>query len=659
MAKSRSLLFSYVPVGVLFLTVALLLFANTAFVYEPRFFLPVLNTFFLGIIPFGISALFAVSYLRHGTLPLLWLGSGLLAIGVGSVVGGWGLVIFGQDFAVTMHNCGCLVGGLCHLVGAHLSSVGAKAEGKLRGSRSRLAAIYGVSLLSLVAIAIADGLGCFPPFFGPGGVPSALRQLLLSTAVLVFIAAAILIARFRRRKGYNFFDFYFIGLALIALGLVAVLFERQFGNVLSWLGRACQYIAFVFLSFGAFTLLKESGSIESRASDFLAWLFEGAIDRRVRHATEELRRGLEANAALVSGIHDRDARVAALLDHSTDAIMLSSPDGRIFTANPAACAMFQRSEAEIVALGRDDLFDPSDPRLAAALREREEKGWFRGMLSQKRKDGSVFPCEVSSTIFRDSSGEIRTSISLRDMTKQVETQANLERRSWELESAIAELRSLTSYMFKAREEERRKVALEIHDEMGQMLTAMNLGLHVAMDKEWADQAGLRAHLERLAAINKDAIASVQSLVSVLRPKILDDMGLKAAVEWLAFNFGKMNGPRIALAYDVEEEDLDPEARTAIFRLVQESLSNVLRHAQAGRIGISLSDEGGTIAIDIEDDGVGIDDDARTSPSSFGIIGMRERVRALGGIFSVRRGGEGGTKVEIRLSRAAMRDRTAV
>ena len=649
-----------------------------------------MDTVFLGIIPIGIAALFAFSYLGRGTFSLLWLGSGLLLYGLGSVVGGWGLVVYGQDFTVTLHNSGSFLGGLCELIGALLSLAGAGGTAaRRRGSPRLLVAVYSLAMLALAGVTAARLGHALPPFYPAAGAPTPLRQLVLSSAALLFLAAALTFEHFYLMTVRRFFNFYFLGLALIAVGLACVLFQRRFLNPLGLTGAAAQYLGAISIAIGGFELIKEKNAKGMGLRDLIGSLFEGLIDRRVRSSTILLHREMEAHDALENRLRDRDLRYSALVDHSLDAVLLCEPNGRILAANPSACVMFQMSEAELKTIGRDGISDPSDKRFARALKDREKNGWYKGTLRFRRKDGSIFPGEIFSSIFRDSSSELRSSIAIRDISAQVEAQETLAKREHELKAATAELRKLTAHLIKVREEERRAVAMEIHDELGQELTAMSLGLHWAVahvkdvgaahsedvgaahsedvgaahvkdvgaahaEADIGEEKGLRPHLEHLIELNKKTISSVQSLAAHLRPKVLDDLGLKAALQWLLEDLRGL-GPQLSFRCDFDDEALDPAVSIAAFRIVQESLSNVLRHARARRASVSVTDDGEGISIRVEDDGIGIPQETLNDHRSYGIIGMQERVIELGGGFSMSGDPGKGSVVAIKLPRAPKAD----
>jgi signal transduction histidine kinase len=207
-----------------------------------------------------------------------------------------------------------------------------------------------------------------------------------------------------------------------------------------------------------------------------------------------------------------------------------------------------------------------------------------------------------------------------------------------------ELRRLASHLENAREEERRYLAREIHDETGQLLTALRIELDIALGV--VSDPETRDSLERMTRIVEQTLDAMRALVAELRPRVLDDLGLGAAVEWLVQSFGERT--HVAWSFRVEPPDLTAEATTstAIYRVLQESLTNAVRHGHAAHVSVSLVHEADEIVLEVLDDGVGFDPDAASDGT--GVIGMRERAQALAGRFSLARREEGGTRLLLTL-----------
>lgn len=225
---------------------------------------------------------------------------------------------------------------------------------------------------------------------------------------------------------------------------------------------------------------------------------------------------------------------------------------------------------------------------------------------------------------------------------------DLVRRREELVRKNEQLRNLSAHMDAVREGERTSIAREIHDELGQVLTATKMDVSwlrnrlSSLETKLAEKAG-----ETIRMID-GAIQSVKRISSDLRPGVLDDIGLAAAIEWAAKNFQKRTGIGCAVTVDPENMIVDRMRSTALFRICQESLTNIMRHAQASRVSITLSEKGEAILLSVSDNGKGINADELSSPHAFGLIGMRERVQFLHGTITIRGVPNNGTTVTVTL-----------
>ena len=209
----------------------------------------------------------------------------------------------------------------------------------------------------------------------------------------------------------------------------------------------------------------------------------------------------------------------------------------------------------------------------------------------------------------------------------------------------AQLAALSGRLEAAREDERTGIARELHDELGQALTALK------MDLAWVERrlgsGEAREKLQEIKRSTDDIIDSVRRISSELRPGLLDDLGLAAALEWLAEEFERRAGVRCTVQSELGDRKLDRAPSTATFRIVQEALTNVARHASASRVEVRLWLEPGRLRLEVRDDGVGLPDHPARR-GSLGILGMRERARRLGGVCSVRAAEPRGTLVSLDL-----------
>jgi len=192
------------------------------------------------------------------------------------------------------------------------------------------------------------------------------------------------------------------------------------------------------------------------------------------------------------------------------------------------------------------------------------------------------------------------------------------------------LRNLTAYIQKVSEIERTNIAREIHDELGQALTVLKIDLSWIRKRLPYDQIPMIEKIDAMVKIIDRTIMTVKKISTDLRPGLLDDLGLSAAIEWQAEEFEKRTGIPCRLIIDPKDITFDKDRNTALFRILQETLTNIARHAEATEVDISLQKKDGQIELNVQDNGRGISEAELTSPQSFGLMGLRERAIMFGG-----------------------------
>jgi two-component system sensor histidine kinase UhpB len=217
-----------------------------------------------------------------------------------------------------------------------------------------------------------------------------------------------------------------------------------------------------------------------------------------------------------------------------------------------------------------------------------------------------------------------------------------------LERQREELRRLSARLPDAREEERRRVARELHDELGQRLSALKLDLATLLPLAGDEAPAVRTRLHMLLSEVDGAIAATRRLATDLRPAMLDDLGLTSAIDWLAADWARRAGLKITHQLEPVDGSLAEEAATTIYRNVQEALTNVSRHALAREVQIDLHREAHDLVLRIADDGQGLAPGDTDKRSSSGLAGIRERARILGGSASLRNRDGGGCLLEVML-----------
>jgi signal transduction histidine kinase len=221
---------------------------------------------------------------------------------------------------------------------------------------------------------------------------------------------------------------------------------------------------------------------------------------------------------------------------------------------------------------------------------------------------------------------------------------------WQL--SLDQLRALAARLHSAREEERIRVAREIHDELGQALTAIKIDL-TSLLGDLPEAQGLAApRSQSILKLLDQTIHSVQRIGTELRPAILDVLGLVAALEWAAKEFQTRTGTKCQISLPDVDIVLDPERATALFRIFQETLTNVARHADATQVDMRLDEENGNLILEVRDNGKGISEEQASAGTSLGILGMRERILLLGGTLTISGTPGTGTTVRVRIPKVA-------
>jgi len=263
--------------------------------------------------------------------------------------------------------------------------------------------------------------------------------------------------------------------------------------------------------------------------------------------------------------------------------------------------------------------------------------------------GRSVKSEVKQEASGTGSGLSRTEEIARLIKKKqsLQRQINTRRKMvGELIESLENLRRLSTYLRQSNESERTIVAREIHDELGQSLTALKLNTNWLFNHLQDKQ--LRQKVKAMAEIIDSTISTVKKICTDLRPGVLDDLGIAAALEWQSGNFQNMTGIKCAFHAGSAEVSLDKDKATCLFRIFQEILTNVTRHAQATRVKVDLKCQPRYIVLLVQDNGVGISEEHVSSPNSLGLLGMTERARSVGGQFKIKGTAGRGTTVTVKI-----------
>jgi PAS domain S-box-containing protein len=348
---------------------------------------------------------------------------------------------------------------------------------------------------------------------------------------------------------------------------------------------------------------------------------------------------------LAKSLGESQARLQGIISSAMDAIVTMDDNGRIVLFNPAAERMFGCAADD--ALGtRLDRFIPE--RFRSEHREHIARFDKSGQMARSkesrseivalRSDGEEISVDASISQVSTLGKKLYTAV-LRDNKLRIEREDELRRSNRQLRELSASLQSV-------REEERTRIARELHDDLGQQLTGFRMNLSWIGSRLRADNPDLSEKVAGLQRQINMTIASVRRITSELRPLMLDDLGLFAAVGWLTDDVAKKTGLEIELHLDSVEPELDMDTSSALFRILQESLTNVVRHADASCAHVVLEVADTSLILRVEDDGKGMRPADQGKPRSFGLLGIRERAYILGGNVHITSKPGRGTSIEV-------------
>jgi signal transduction histidine kinase len=238
--------------------------------------------------------------------------------------------------------------------------------------------------------------------------------------------------------------------------------------------------------------------------------------------------------------------------------------------------------------------------------------------------------------------------------REAETRTERRRAEERLRDSHEQLRALSVYLQYVREEERTRIAREVHDELGQALTALKLDLALVSSRLQRSQRPVLDKLQTMSDHVDATIQSVRRIATELRPGILDDLGLVAALEWQANEFQNRTGIACHVSSTLQDTQLDADLNTAFFRIFQETLTNIMRHANATRVDVNSTQENGRLVLTVQDNGRGILPGEIKDRRSIGLLGMEERAALLGGEFEISGEPGRGTTVTVKIPLARRR-----
>jgi PAS domain S-box-containing protein len=325
----------------------------------------------------------------------------------------------------------------------------------------------------------------------------------------------------------------------------------------------------------------------------------------------------------------------ALLDHAFQ-------HQRMTIANEAYAQQYRIPLAELIGKTPAEFFAHDIESGKAGWRAMFDAGHVHIETDERRMDGTRARIEGHYICVYDEHGRITGHLGIqRDITDR-------HRAAEEIAQSREELRALAARLETVREEERTRIARELHDELGQALTGLKLDLAWLERRLSRQQSELGERCVSLLGRLDEVMVSVRRIVTELRPSVLDQLGLADAIEWQAQDFAARTGLELDLDIRCGCESPPDAVASAVFRMLQETLNNVAKHANATRVKVACRIEPDSLSLDVSDNGRGITPDELRGAHSLGLLGLRERAIAKGGTVTIRRGASSGTTVALRL-----------
>lgn len=331
-----------------------------------------------------------------------------------------------------------------------------------------------------------------------------------------------------------------------------------------------------------------------------------------------------------------EQRFRRLVDNAGDAVFLFDKKRRFLDVNKQACDSLGYTREELLAMRVPDIdvyFTTGNLSQHGNRSDDEYPVTFEGI--HRRKDGTTFPVEIRLTSLYMGNERLLFGLA-RDVTdrKLAEEKLHEERR-------------LLREMLDLQEQDRKLVSYEIHDGLAQQLTGVLFKFQSIENLQDRDPDAARKMFDAAVQLLREAMAETRRLIGGLRPPVLDESGIVDAVEDLIFGYRQHNGPEIEFVHNLEPQRFAPPLESAVFRIVQESLTNAYRHSQSEKVYVELGLSGDRVLIDVRDRGVGFDTENIQS-GHFGLRGLRERARLLGGSAEIESSPEHGTHVHVEL-----------
>jgi PAS domain S-box-containing protein len=343
----------------------------------------------------------------------------------------------------------------------------------------------------------------------------------------------------------------------------------------------------------------------------------------------ELSRSAQRQRRQAEILAKAELKFRSLLEAAPDAMLITTAGGEIVLANSRS----------------DDLFGYSRQELLGQNIRRVVPSWTLstyhvGELTSVCKDGSTFPSEISSSPLQTEEGLLITS-AVRDISERKRAEQRIAEQTQQLHEANRELRHLSSRIVAVRDEERRRLGRELHDSQGQYLAAIKMNLEMIETTDALLSPVQKSALTEAITLLERSMREIRVISHLLHPPLLDEIGLQAVVPWYLNSFSERSGIQINLDMPSDIAKLPDQVELAVFRVLQECLTNVHRHSGSKVAKVKIHPEETSVTLEVFDQGRGMSSQNGSDPvMGVGITGMRERVRELGGQFEIISSSEG-------------------
>jgi PAS domain S-box-containing protein len=371
---------------------------------------------------------------------------------------------------------------------------------------------------------------------------------------------------------------------------------------------------------------------------------------KMQATTEGSRTTPDLTPPPASGPSDQNERFRLAWEMASDAMVLSDPEGIVLAANPAYLQLYGYPAEQIIGQSFAIIF-PAEVRAWATEQYKE---YFAAEAvppivesAIERADGARRTVETTVAFITEGGQRTAMLSIIRDITERKRTE-ELARSKEALEAEIGAQREVEQQMERSREEERARLARELHDGLGGMLTGLKLDLAQLRRRVTGEGPDWDGRMASMLSLVDETINTMRRIATDLRPAVLDDMGLVQALEWQVDEFRRRSGLTCRLVSNVEAVEIDQERSIAVFRIFQETLTNILRHAAATRVEVRLEQRDQTLRIVVKDNGQGIAPERRANGTTLGLASMRERTRLLGGTLEIHSVVGQGTTVRVEI-----------